>query len=132
MKSVYSSSWKGSIQPRKQRKYRYNAPMHVRKKLVSVHLSKELIKKHNKRNLPLIKGDKVKVMRGQFKNKIGIVEKVDKKNLRIYVEGIEMQKKDGSKVKYSIDPSNLLITELKLEDKKRLNIPEVKNGQKSS
>jgi len=39
-----------------------------------------------------------------------------------------MLKKDGSKVKYSIDPSNLMITELKLEDKRRLKVAEVKNG----
>ncbi len=128
MKKDFSISWKSSVQPRKQRKYRYNSPLHMRKKMLAAHLSKELIKKHNKRSLPVSKGDKVKVMRGQFKGKVGVIEKVDRNNLRVYVEGIEMLKKDGSKVKYSIDPSNLMITELKLEDKRRLKVAEVKNG----
>ena len=31
-----------SKQPRKQRKFLYNAPLHVRRKIMSAHLSKEL------------------------------------------------------------------------------------------
>ncbi len=126
MKTKFSSSWNRSIQPRKQRKYRYNAPLHIKKKLVSSHLSKELIKKYNKRSITLITGDKVEILRGNFKGKTGTVEKVDRKDLKAYITGIETAKKDGSKTKYPIDPSNLIITELKLEDKKRLT--EVKNG----
>ena len=34
MKRKYSSSWKSSKQPRKQRKYRQNAPLHIKQKLV--------------------------------------------------------------------------------------------------
>ncbi len=119
MKSIFSKAWIGSKQPRKQRKYRYNAPEHIKKKFVSANLSKELREKHGKRNFPLVKGDKVKVTRGQFKGKEGEVEKVDMKNVKIIVQGIENIKKDGTKVNYPIDPSNLMITDLKLDDKKR-------------
>jgi large subunit ribosomal protein L24 len=120
MRSQFSTYWKRSKQPRKQRKYRYNAPLHIRRKLMSVHLSKELRQKHNKRNVPVIKGDTVKILRGQFKGKTGKVSKVDYQNLRIYVEGVEIIKKDGNKVLFPINPSNLTITTLKLEDKKRI------------
>jgi len=58
-------------------------------------------------------------MRGQFKGKTGLVEKVDMRNIKIHVNGAENIKKDGSKAAYPISPSNLMITELKLEDKKR-------------
>ncbi len=58
-------------------------------------------------------------MRGQFKGKTGLIEKVDMRNIKILVQGAENIKKDGSKVGYPISPSNLMITELKLEDKKR-------------
>jgi len=119
MKSIFSKSWISSKQPRKQRKYRYNAPEHIKRKFVSVNLSKELREKYAKRNFPLVKGDKVKIMRGQFKGKIGETERIDMKNLKIIIQGIENIKKDGTKVSYPIDPSNLMITDLKLDDKKR-------------
>ena len=119
MKSIFSTTWIRSKQPRKQRKYRHNAPEHVKKKFVSVNLSKELREKHGKRNLSIVKGDKVKIMRGQFKGKSGEVEKENMKNLKITVQGIENIKKDGTKVNYPLDPSNLMITDLKLDDKKR-------------
>jgi large subunit ribosomal protein L24 len=119
MKSIFSKSWIKSIQPRKQRKYRYNAPAHIKKKFVSVNLSKELRTLHGKRNFPLVKGDKVKVMSGQFKGKAGEVERVDMRNIKIRVQGIENIKKDGTKVSYPVDPSNLMITYLKLDDKQR-------------
>src|SRR3989338_176397 len=46
MKNKFSTKWKESKQPRKQRKYRANAPLHLRKKFVNVNLSKELRKKY--------------------------------------------------------------------------------------
>ena len=49
MKKDFSKSWKSSRQPRKQRKYVFNAPLHIRHKLVSANLSKELRKKYGKR-----------------------------------------------------------------------------------
>ena len=119
MKTKFSSSWKKSKQPRKQRKYRYNAPLHVKQKFVSTHLSKELRKKYKKRNVNLRKGDSVKVMRGQFKNKSGKVDEVDVKKTSVYVDGIETVKRDGTKSRYPIHPSNLIITEVNLDDKMR-------------
>lgn len=115
----FAKSWKGSKKPRKQHKYRAKAPLHLRKNMVSVHLSKDLIKKHGKRNIPVRKGDKVKVMRGQFKKKEGPVERIDRKRYKIYITGIELVKKEGSKALKAIDPSKVIITELNLEDKKR-------------
>jgi len=126
MKTKFSSSWKGSVQPRKQRKYRYNAPLHIRQKFVSTHLSKDLRKKYNKRSANLRKGDNVKVLRGQFKSKNGKVEEVDLKKTSVYVSGIEVTKKDGTKARYPIHPSNLMITELNMDDKMRQKIFERK------
>jgi len=120
MKKEFSSNWKSSKQPRKQRKYRYNAPLHIKRKFMGIHLSKDLKKKYSKRNLIAKKGDTVKVVRGQFKGKIGKIEKVDIKKERIYMVGLEITKKDGTKTKYPINPSNLILTDLTLEDKKRM------------
>ena len=119
MKKKFSKHWKGSKLPRKQRKYVANMPLHLRKKLLSVNLSKALRKKHGRRNVPLRKGDTVKIMRGKFKKKQGKITEVKLKTGKIIVEGIQAKKQDGSKVNVPLRASNLQIVELNLEDKKR-------------
>ena len=119
MKTKFSSSWIKSKQPRKQRKYRHNAPLHVKQKFLHAHLSKELRKKYSKRSIALRKGDSIKVMRGQFKNKTGRVDEVSVKKTQVYVNGIELVKRDGTKARYPLQPSNLMITELNMDDKLR-------------
>lgn len=119
MKKEWSSSWKSSKLPRKQRKYRYNAPLHVKQKFLGVHLSKELRKKYGKRSIGVRKGDSVKIMRGQFAGKAGKVNSVYLKRSRVAVEGIDNIKKDGTKRPYPLQPSNLMLTELNLDDKMR-------------
>ena len=119
MKTRFSKTWNSSVQPRKQRKYRYNAPLHIKGKFLSISLSKELRKKYNKRSLRARVGDKVKVLRGQFKGKEGTIEKVLLKKSKVQINGAENIKKDGSKSFYPISPSNVMIIELKLDDKKR-------------
>ncbi len=120
MKQKFNKNWKASRQPRKQIKYRENAPLHLKKKLVSANLSKELRKKHGRRNLPLRKGDKVKIMVGKFKKKEGKITRVMLKTSKVIVDGIQIKKKDGSKIDIKMEPSNLQIIELNLDDKKRL------------
>jgi large subunit ribosomal protein L24 len=120
MKKKFSKHWKSSKQPRKQRKFRANAPLHIKRKLLSVNLSKELRKKYGKRNIPARKGDIVKITKGKFKKKQGKIIKVNIKMSRIEIEGIQVKKQDGSKVNVKIQPSNLQITELYSEDKKRM------------
>ncbi len=119
MKKKFSISWKSSKQPRKQRKYVANAPLHLKRKFISVNLSKELRKNHEKRNVLLRKGDKVKIMRGKFKNKQGKVVEIKIKTLKIFVENIQTKKQDNSKVNVPLRASNLQIVELNLDDKRR-------------
>jgi len=119
MKKIFSTKWTGSKQPRKQRKYLAKAPLHLKRKLLSVNLSKALRAIQNTRNVPVIKGDKVKIMRGKFKGKEGKVTEVLVKQLKIYIENIQTAKQDGSKANVPMRASNLQIIELNKEDKKR-------------
>ncbi len=119
MKQKFSKKWKSSKKPSKQRKYRFNAPLHIKQRFMRSLLSKELRSKYNKRNARVRKGDKVKIMRGQFRKHEGKVEKVDLKKSKVYVEGIGATKKDGTKTKYPINPSNIMIIELNIDDKMR-------------
>ena len=120
MKKNFSKHWKSSKQPRKQRKYLANAPLHIRKKFLSVNLSKDLRKKYGKRNITVKKGDVVKILRGKFKKKQGKIKEVKLKTSKVIVDGIQVKKQDGSKADVKLQPSNLQIIELNIEDKKRL------------
>ncbi len=122
MKRKFSTHWKSSRQPRKQRKYIAKAPLHIKRKFLSANLSKELRKKYNRRNIPARKGDTVKIMRGKFRKKTGKIISIDTKTSKIKIEGIMIKKQDGSKANVPIHPSNLQITELNLNDKKRIKI----------
>lgn len=99
-----------------------NLPLHLKGKLLGGHLSHELRKKHNKRAVRIVKGDKVKVMSGQFKGKSGKVEDVNMKNSKVIISGIDFQKQDGTKIRMPVNASNVMITELNLSDKKRQEI----------
>ena len=83
---TWSKSWASSKKPKKQRKYSAKAPLHVRHKLMSAHLSKELRLKYKKRSFPVRKKDKVKIFTGKFKGVIGEIESVDTKpEISIYL-----------------------------------------------
>lgn len=120
MKKEFVKSWKSSKQPRKQRKYVANAPLHIRRKFVSANLSKTLRKEHKKRSISLRKGDAVKIMKGKFKGKQGKITCVNLKLSKVMIENIQIKKHDGSKVDVKIQPSNLQIITLNTEDKRRL------------
>lgn len=134
MKKKFSKKWKASKKPTKQRKYHHNAPLHIKQKFMTARLSKDLQKKYNLKRISVKKGDTVKVARGQFKKKSGKITKVNLKKERVYIENMHLIKRDGTKVFYPIHPSNLIITELLIDDIKRKKKLEKKNGtpQKTS
>jgi len=120
MKSEFSKTWVSSKQPRKQRKYRANAPKHIRRKMIASPLSKDLKKQYKKRNIPVRKGDRVKVLRGKFKDTIGEIDKVDMKTLKIQVKGAEVNRGEGRTVARPIDPSNVVVLTINKDDKLRM------------
>ncbi len=108
-----------SKQPRKQRKARYNAPLHIRQKYMGARLSEALSKEYGTRSAAVITGDIVKVMRGDFKGTEGKVQKVSLADGTIAVEGVISTKVDGTEVARPIYPSNVMITKLELKDGRR-------------
>merc|ERR1711944_251821 len=82
-----------SASRRKQRARHFNAPSHVRRKIMSAPLSKELRQKHNVRSLPIRKDDEVMVVRGHFKGQqTGKVVQVFRKKFVIHVERISARR----------------------------------------
>lgn len=131
MKKVWSNAWKASSQKRKQRKFVFNAPLHVKHKLVNVSLAKDLKTEHSTRAVPVRSGDVVEIMAGQFKGTSGKVTKVSLSRTKVFVEGAAVKRRDGSDSLYPIHPSNLRITKLDLSDKKRADkLAKVKEANK--
>lgn len=105
--------------PRKQRKRLFNAPAHIRHKLMAAPLAPELIKSRGVKSLPVRKGDTVRVMRGDRKGFEGKISRVDLKNFRLYVEGLTREKVDGTTIFLPLHPSKVMIKNLNLDDKWR-------------
>jgi large subunit ribosomal protein L24 len=111
--------------PRKQRKRLFNAPAHLRHKMMAAPLAPELVSRGAK-TLPVRKGDTVRVVRGDHIGFEGKVNRVDLKRYRITLEGLTREKVDGTNIFVSIHPSKVMIKSLKLDDKWRKAILENK------
>ncbi len=108
-----------SSQPRKQRKAQANAPLHERGKALSALLARDLREQYKRRHLRVVKGDTVKVLRGDHRGEEGVVDEVDVKHSRILVHGVSIPKADSTEVPRPVHASNVQITKLNLKDGKR-------------
>ena len=105
-----------SKQPRKQRLARYTAPYHRRHQEMSSPIDKGLRERQLSRGfmypraMPVKKGDRVMIVRGEGKSKSATaVSLVDRKARKVYVEGFTYFKSDGTELQRPIDASNLVI-----------------------
>merc|ERR1712006_30918 len=106
----------------KNRKRHFNAPSHLRRKIMSAPLSKELRQKYNCRSMPIRKDDEVQVVRGHFKGQqVGKVVQCYRKKFCVYIERIQREKANGASVYVGIHPSKVCIVELKMDkDRKKI------------
>ncbi len=105
--------------PSKQRLRMYNAPAHIRHKLMSAHLAPDLVKSQGVKSLPVRKGDTVRIVRGDHEGFEGKISTVDLRNYRIFLEGLTREKVDGTVIFVSVHPSKVLIKNLNLDDRWR-------------
>jgi len=105
--------------PGKQRKLEKNADLHQRQKKMSATLKPELKEEFGKRRVQVRKGDKVKILRGDKKGKTGKVERVNLNDYTVEIKDIERETQDQERVNIKFHPSNLMITKIDTEDKKR-------------
>jgi large subunit ribosomal protein L24 len=108
-----------SIKPRKQRYMLYNAPLHKKRKWISSHLAENLLLKYDRRSLPVVKGDTVKVMRGNYRGHEDKISKVNVRDQTVEIEGVTLTNAKGKKIAKPIHASTLLITKLNITDKWR-------------
>mmetsp|Transcript_38118 Transcript_38118/g.75595 ORF Transcript_38118/g.75595 Transcript_38118/m.75595 type:complete len:138 (-) Transcript_38118:66-479(-) len=115
---------------RKARKAHFTAPSHIRRKIMSATLSKDLRAKYNVRSMPIRRDDEVIIMRGQYHDREGKVTQVYRKKWRIHIERVTRDKANGQTVPIGIHPSKVCITKLRL-DKDRKSLLD-KKGRKAN
>ena len=98
----------------------YRATMQTRSKQLGSALSKDLRKKYGKRSVRVVEGDNVTILRGEFKGVDGKVAKVSTEKSSVAIEGVKKEKTKGDKFDVYIHTSNLVVTSLNTEDKKRV------------
>jgi large subunit ribosomal protein L24 len=110
-----------SSKPKKQRLYRFRAPLHMRQHFLHAHVSKELKEKLNlkKRSILISKGDSVKVVKGGNKGKEGKVTGVNLRRGLVYIDSIKRKNAKGKESDIPVHVSNVYITDLNLSDKVR-------------
>jgi large subunit ribosomal protein L24 len=115
-----------STKPTKQRKRLYQASVNERYRRFSAPLSSKLKESHGTSSVPVRKGDTVMIMRGDRKSTEGKVTQIDRRNYRLFVEGVNREKVDGTNIPVPVHPSKVMITRLNLDDKWRKRILERK------
>jgi large subunit ribosomal protein L24 len=98
-----------------------HTPKHVRDAMIHSTLADNLREEYRRRSIRVIKGDNVRVMRGEYNGIEGKIEKVNTQRGTLAIEGIQREKVRGGNVKVQIHASNVKIIGLNLDDKKREN-----------
>jgi large subunit ribosomal protein L24 len=83
-------------------------------KKVRANVDRKLREQYHKRTFSVRNGDSVEILRGIFKGQSGKVSEV--KDGKLIIEGITIKKTDGTAVPFPIEPSNVKITKLEMND----------------
>jgi large subunit ribosomal protein L24 len=89
--------------------------------LVCSNLADNLKKQYNKKSTSVVKGDTVRIMRGEYKGVEGKVEKINTDKGKLSIEGVQREKIKGGQVKVLIHASNVKISSLNMDDNYRKN-----------
>lgn len=120
------------MKPTKMRnKMIYQATFQTKNKQIASPLSKQLSEKYHKKSARILKGDTVKILRGEFKGVDGKVSQVSIKSNGVAVEGTKKEKTKGEKFDVYTHASNVLITSLNTSDRWRITKLEKKSSTKT-
>ena len=111
---------KWSSKPSKVRKRRIlGVSYSARSGTARASLSNDLKLKYGKNAIRVRPGDSVKLVKGEYSGIEGKVQKVYPSESRVSVEGITREKTKGGTAPVRIGTSNLIVTNLNLDDKWR-------------
>ena len=93
---------------------------HKRDKFLGANLSENLREQRSRRSMRVIKGDTVRILRGEYVGIEGKVEKVNTEKSTLSIEGVQREKIRGGNVKVQIHASNVQIISLNTDDEYRM------------
>ena len=91
-------------------------PKHILDARICSSLTDDLHKQYGRRSARVVKGDTVKVMRGEYAGIEGKVEKVNTERGTLAIEGVQREKIRGGNVKVQIHASDVTIMSFNLQD----------------
>jgi large subunit ribosomal protein L24 len=105
-----------SRKPGEQRKALYRAPQHVRRRRMTLPLSRELRSRYRRRRIPVRKGDTVRVLAGSFAGREERVARVDLRHYFVVLDNVTLRKADKKLKQLPLSTGHLMITKLNLSD----------------
>lgn len=112
--------------PGKQRKRMLTGVYHIKRKLLVAPIDKTLIKQVDKKRIALRKGDGVKILVGDHKGKTSTIDRVNYDRGVVYLKDIRVTNTRGQEKHLPFRASNLVITSLIQNDKKRFVVKKAK------
>lgn len=109
----------------------YKAARHIKSKQLGSHLSTSLQEKYGKRSVRVVKGDNVKIARGEFRGLGGKINAVFTNTGMITLDSIKKEKTKGDKFDVPIHTTNITVTALNTDDKWRMARLQRKDPRKS-
>ena len=113
--------------PRQQRKALYTADLFERRRRMAVPLSRELRRRYGRRQIPVRKGDTVRILSGSFVGREERVAKVDLRGYSVTLDNVTGKTADAKMKPLPVRPNHLVLTKLNLADPWRrriLKVPE--------
>jgi len=120
-----------SIQPRRQRRALYEAHTTERRRRMSAPLSRDLRKRYGRRQIPLRKGDTVRIVSGSFKGREERVAKVDRRSYSVTLDNVTGKTGEAKLKPLPIRPSHLVLVRLNLSDPWRRRMLKVSDAEVS-
>src|SRR5919108_5718179 len=105
---------------------------HMHGRSIAAHVVDNVRKQYRLRSCRIVKGDTVRVMRGEYNGIEGKVESVDTMTGGLAIEGIQREKVRGGNVKVRIHSSNVIITNMNLDDKYRQEMLQWRSSKEKS
>ncbi len=102
--------------PRRQRRAHFTAPTTARRRRMTVSLSRELRRRFRRRNVPIRKGDTVRVLSGSFEGREERVAKVSRRDYAVTLDNVTLKTAEEKLKPLQLKPAHLVITRLNLAD----------------
>ena len=102
--------------PRRQRRALYEASTSERRRRMTVPLSRELRRRFHRRNVPLRKGDTVRVLSGSFAGREERVARVSRRSYSVTLDNVTLKTAEEKLKPLALRLSHLVITHLNLAD----------------